>query len=94
MFTALGGRAAPFAFHLNTMWEGEEHDDENIAWTRGATDALSPWISPGMALNFYTEVGEGEIRDSFGARLDRLRKVKQMYDASNLFRLNQNITPA
>ena len=25
--TALGGRAAPFAFHLNTMWEGEEHDD-------------------------------------------------------------------
>jgi len=92
--TAIGGRAAPFAVHLNTMWEGEEHDDENIAWTRAATDALSPWISPGMALNFYTEVGEGEIRDSFGARLDRLRKVKQMYDASNLFRLNQNITPA
>ena len=39
--TALGGRAAPFAFHLNTMWEGDEHDDENIAWTRRATEALS-----------------------------------------------------
>jgi FAD/FMN-containing dehydrogenase len=92
--TALGGRAAPFAFHLNTMWEGEEHDDENIAWTRRATEALSPWISPGMGLNFYTEIGDDEIRDTFGSRLDRLRKTKQMYDPQNLFRLNQNITPA
>jgi hypothetical protein len=47
-----------------------------------------------MGLNFYTEIGEDEIRDSFGSRLDRLRKAKQMYVPSNLFRLNQNITPA
>lgn len=91
--TALGDRAAPFAVHLNTMWEGADGDDVNIAWTRGSTDAFSQWISPGMALNFFTEVGEGEIRDSFGPRLDRLRKVKQAYDPGNLFRLNQNIAP-
>ena len=59
--TALGGRAAPFSVHLNTMWEGAENDDANIAWTRGATEAFTPWISPGMALNFYTEVGDDEI---------------------------------
>ena len=46
-----------------------------------------------MALNFYTEVGEDEIADSFGARLERLRTVKQQYDPGNLFRLNQNIKP-
>jgi FAD/FMN-containing dehydrogenase len=75
------------------MWEGSDSDDDNIAWTRGATETLSPWISAGMALNFYTEVGESDIRDSFGDRLTRLRAVKQQYDPNNLFRLNQNIKP-
>jgi len=46
-----------------------------------------------MALNFYTEVGEDEIADSFGARLARLKTLKQKYDPGNLFRLNQNIKP-
>jgi len=68
-------------------------DDANIAWTRGASAAFSPWIEAGMALNFYTEVGEDEISNSFGARLARLRTVKQKYDPGNFFRLNQNIKP-
>jgi FAD/FMN-containing dehydrogenase len=91
--TALGGRAAPFSIHLNTMWEDADADEANIGWTRGATKAFSPWISPGMALNFYTEVGEDEISDSFGARLGRLKTLKRQYDPGNLFRLNQNIKP-
>jgi len=91
--TALGARDAPFAVHLNTIWEGEDGDDANIAWTRGATEALAPWIRSGMALNFYTEIGEAEIADSFGARLERLREVKRKYDPGNLFRRNQNIAP-
>jgi len=92
--TALGGRQAPFSVHLNTMWEGEENDDANIGWTRQTTETFSPWISPGMGLNFYTEVGEDEIADTFGARLDRLRLLKRTYDPGNLFKLNQNIKPA
>ena len=56
--------------------------------------AVARGSHPGWALNFYTEIGDDEIRDTFGSRLDRLRKTKQMYDPSNLFRLNQNITPA
>jgi FAD/FMN-containing dehydrogenase len=46
-----------------------------------------------MALNFYTEIGEAEIADSFGSRLERLREVKRKYDPGNLFRRNQNIAP-
>jgi FAD/FMN-containing dehydrogenase len=91
--TALGGRSAPYALHLNCMWEGAENDDANIAWTRGATESFSRWISSGMALNFYTEVNEAEVRDSFGGRLDRLQQVKRQYDPGNLFRMNQNIAP-
>jgi FAD/FMN-containing dehydrogenase len=92
--TAIGGRQAPFSIHVNTMWEGAERDDDNIAWTRSVTDAMQPWISSGMVLNFFTELGDEEIADSFGARLDRLRVLKRQYDPGNLFRLNQNIKPA
>ena len=91
--TALGGRSAPFSVHLNTMWEGADNDEPNIAWTRSTSEAVSPWVTSGMALNFYTEVGKDEIADSFGARLARLRTVKKQYDPGNLFRLNQNIEP-
>ena len=86
---------------LGAVLGAPEHDvggrrattSANIAWTRGATEAFTPWISSGMALNFYTEVGDDEIADSFGARLARLKTVKQKYDPGNLFRLNQNIKP-
>jgi FAD/FMN-containing dehydrogenase len=91
--TALGGRSAPFSVHLNTMWEGADNDEPNIAWTRSTSEAVSPWVTSGMALNFYTEVGKDEIADSFGARLARLRTIKKQYDPGNLFRLNQNIEP-
>jgi FAD/FMN-containing dehydrogenase len=91
--TALGARSAPFEVHFNSMWEGEEADDTNILFVRNGSDALSPWLTAGMALNFYTEVGEAEIAASFGARLERLREVKRKYDPGNLFRRNQNIAP-
>jgi hypothetical protein len=92
--SAVGGRSAPFAVHLNCMWEGAEGDEANIAWTRDTTDAFSTWIAPGMGLNFFTEVGNHEIEDGFGAKVGRLRALKDRYDPTNLFRLNQNIKPS
>jgi Berberine and berberine like len=91
--TALGARSAPFEVHFNSMWEGEDGDDTNILFVRNGSEALSHWLTSGMPLNFYTEVGAAEIAASFGARLDRLREVKRRYDPGNLFRLNQNIAP-
>lgn len=91
--TALSGRNAPFNMHLNCMWEGAENDDANITWVRGTTEAFRPHLLPGMALNFTTEIGDAELRDCYGAKLDRLRALKQAWDPGNLFRLNQNIKP-
>jgi FAD/FMN-containing dehydrogenase len=92
--TALGDRSAPFNVHLNGMWEGAENDEPNIAWVRGVTEALRPYARPGMSLNFYTEIGDEDLRSMWGGKLDRLRELKARYDPTNLFRLNQNIQPA
>jgi hypothetical protein len=91
--TALGGRSAPFGLHLNAMWEADGDDDANISWVRGTTKAFQPHIASGIGLNFVTEIGDAELRESFGGKLDRLRSLKSKYDPTNLFRLNQNIKP-
>jgi FAD/FMN-containing dehydrogenase len=39
-------------------------------------------------------VGDHEIEDGFGAKVERLRALKDRYDPTNLFRLNQNIKPS
>jgi FAD/FMN-containing dehydrogenase len=92
--TALSGRNVPFNAHLNGIWETEAEDDANIAWVRETTAAFEPYIVPGMALNFTTEISTADIEDSYGAKLERLRTLKSTYDPTNLFRLNQNIPPA
>ena len=61
---------------------------------RETTAAYQPHIVPGMALNFTTEIGDADLADSFGPKLQRLRNLKSTYDPTNLFRLNQNISPA
>src|SRR5579885_931318 len=91
--TALGGRSNPFNVHANGMWEGDA-DEENIAWVRETTAAFAPHVAPGMALNFMTEIGDAELQESWGPKLQRLRELKAKYDPENLFRLNQNVLPA
>jgi FAD/FMN-containing dehydrogenase len=93
--TAISGRKAPFNFHLNGMWEDAAATDANVAWVRGVSKALAPHIAEGISLNFATEVGDAALQESFGAKkVERLRALKDRYDPTNLFRMNQNIAPS
>jgi len=64
------------------------------AWARGYWEALHPYNLKGAYLNFMMEEGEERIRATYGDNYDRLSRVKKMYDPTNFFRVNQNITPA
>jgi len=46
----------------------------------------------GVYVNFVSE-DEGREHASYGANYDRMVELKNKYDPTNLFRLNQNVKP-
>ena len=49
----------------------------------------------GIYLNFpgFLEEGDKLLRDAYGKNYERLVALKNKYDPTNLFRMNQNIKP-
>ncbi len=56
---------------------------------------MRQFSSGGMYLNFpgFLEEGDQMLRDAYGENHERLVALKNRYDPTNLFRLNQNIKP-
>ena len=74
---------------FGTPGEAPEHEP----WVNGLADALRQ-DDQGAYVNFLGDEGEERIRAAYpGETWDRLVAVKRRYDPTNLFRLNQNISP-
>jgi FAD/FMN-containing dehydrogenase len=57
---------------------------------------MRPYSSEGGAyVNFpgLGEEGEAQVRAAYAGNYERLVELKNKYDPTNLFRLNQNIKP-
>lgn len=90
--TAYPHRDAAFVLNVHTRWEDAAQDEECIAWAREFADATTPLATGGVYVNFISE-GEERVRAAYGANYDRLVELKNRYDPTNLFSLNQNIKP-
>lgn len=68
-----------------------------IQWAREFWEAMQPFSTGGVYVNYLgREADEGaeRIRAAYGPeKYERLRALKNKYDPTNLFRLNQNIKP-
>ncbi|HVS95227.1 MAG TPA: FAD-binding oxidoreductase [Puia sp.] len=77
---------------------GVDPDPANAAriteWCKEYWTALHPYSSGGAYLNFIMNEGQDRIRASYRGNYDRLVAIKQKYDPTNFFRVNQNIVPA
>lgn len=93
--TAFGDRGAQYNISIDSTWIDSADDERNIAWTRMVWDDLRPYSDGGVYLNFpgFQEEGLALMRAQFGKNYTRLAALKRRYDPTNLFRLNQNITP-
>jgi FAD/FMN-containing dehydrogenase len=93
--TAYGNRNARFNLSLDSTWEAPAESEGNIAWTREAWAKMRQFSDGGIYLNFagFLEEGEKLLHEAHGENYERLVALKNKYDPTNLFRLNQNITP-
>ncbi|MGD9525821.1 FAD-binding oxidoreductase [Pseudonocardia sp.] len=94
--TAFGGpRSARFVAVLEALAPDAETLAADRGWVRETAAALRPFATSGGGyVNVLAEIDEERVRASYGAKYDRLARIKAAYDPGNVFRSNANIKPA
>ena len=77
-----------------SIWDNSADDKAHIQWARDLWDAMRPFSTGGVYANNLGEEGPDRIRAAYGENYPRLVAVKNKYDPTNFFRLNQNIRPS
>ena len=92
--TAFAHRDARYLLNYVGIWKDPLESDRNVNWVRGAWQAIRPFASGAVYINFLGDEGDERVRAAYGAeKYARLVELKKKYDPSNLFHLNQNIHP-
>jgi FAD/FMN-containing dehydrogenase len=93
--TAVSHRDARYNVAIIGMWAELAEDERTIGWVRRLWESLRPFTSGGVYVNYQmADEGEDRLRGAYGPeKYERLVALKDKYDPTNLFRLNQNIRP-
>jgi FAD/FMN-containing dehydrogenase len=95
--TAFAARDAQHAFVSLGVCVDPAEAKRCAQWAREFWEAMQPFSTGGVYVNYLgREVDEGaeRVRAAYGAeKYQRLLALKEKYDPTNLFRLNQNIRP-
>jgi FAD/FMN-containing dehydrogenase len=93
--TAFALRGDSYVICIVAAWDDGEvsQPHQHMAWTHACWKALEPLTSSGVYVNFLGQEGEGRVRAAYGVNYERLVALKNRYDPTNFFALNQNIKP-
>src|SRR5947209_4294936 len=91
--TAFAERSMPFVLNAVTGWHDSEHAAAHRDWARAGIAAASDASTGRAYVNFLGD--PGTARTSYGEETyARLVSLKDRYDPTNVFHLNQNVPPA
>jgi FAD/FMN-containing dehydrogenase len=91
--TAFAHRTRRIMAAVGAVFDRAEDAPAHEAWVTGFAAALRQG-APGVYVGFVGDEGPARVREAYpGPTWDRLVAVKDRYDPTNLFRLNQNIPP-
>jgi FAD/FMN-containing dehydrogenase len=92
--TAFGHRHAKrLLLAVSAWWDGD--DAEQIEWCQGVFDAMTPYSTGGVYVNFVEDEGEKRVRAGYAHDVWlRLVAAKDRWDPDNVFHLNPNIPPS
>ncbi|MDR6428859.1 FAD/FMN-containing dehydrogenase [Variovorax beijingensis] len=91
--SAYANRDALYDCFPLAIWDNPADDDANIRWARELWSAVRPYSTGGVYANNLGDEGEDRVRAAYGDNHARLVALKNKYDPTNFFRLNQNIGP-
>jgi FAD/FMN-containing dehydrogenase len=92
--TAFGHRGAEYDLIIAAIWNDDAEQEAHIAWAKSFWDALQPYSTGSVYVNYLSDEGEARVRAAYGgAHWARLVELKRRYDPHNVFRGNQNISP-
>jgi hypothetical protein len=91
--TAFPHRSEKHDLLIISMWTDPADSEKNISWTREFLGTMRPFLESGVYVNNLGEEGEDRIKAAYGPNYERLVALKNKYDPTNFFRVNQNIKP-
>jgi FAD/FMN-containing dehydrogenase len=91
--TAYTHRDAQFVLNVHGRWDDPAKDAACIGWARDLFKAATPFATGGAYVNFLTQEEQDRVPAAYGENYARLVTVKNRYDPTNLFSVNQNIRP-
>ena len=90
--TAFAERSMPYVLNAVTGWHDASAGSSHRQWARDVIDAAGDATTGRAYVNFLGDTDAA--RSSYGEETyDRLVELKNEYDPSNVFKLNQNIEP-
>ncbi|MGE5407193.1 MAG: FAD-binding oxidoreductase [Syntrophothermus sp.] len=93
--TAYGERQAPFVLNICAVSHEPGGIEPHVDWAQRLYRNLEPSLTGGVYVNFLSGEGADRVRAAYGdEKFDRLQALKDRYDPTNLFHLNQNIPPS
>ena len=92
--TAFGAREDLWDYDVISQWTDPAETAGHVQWTREYWTAVEPFASGEVYVNHLDAEEATRIRAAYaGGNYDRLVALKNKYDPTNLFRMNQNIRP-
>lgn len=92
--TAYAHRKSKIMANLAALYQDLNEKSVHETWVDEFENAIRQ-SDKGKYVNFINTVGEKELEAAYPAStLEKMRHVKAKYDPTNLFRMNQNISPS
>jgi hypothetical protein len=91
--TAYSHREANFVHIIAATSPDPADMPHGSAWVQNYSHALHPYSAGGSYVNFLMDEGQDRVQAAYRENYARLVKLKNKYDPTNLFRINQNIKP-
>ena len=91
--TAFGLRDDQWDYDIISQWLDRGESARHIQWTREFWTAVEPFATGAVYVNHLDAEEATRIRAAYSENYGRLVALKNKYDPTNLFRLNQNVKP-